>query len=171
MATDMTPKISEGRSIDSTRTSKEAMKRGSYHAKLILGSYRVGEANDPDIYVTAIAHVLSRYPADVGARLTDPKEGIAGKYKWLPSVSEVREEADKLLAADQAALRRTRDLQEQFRLREEQEQYDNQEPLEYRKAAAARILAEYKAAIQSPEMKRQRETWKRLSDEEIIAQY
>ena len=40
MATDMTPTNSEGRSIDSTRTSKEAMKRGMMQ-QLLTGQTRL----------------------------------------------------------------------------------------------------------------------------------
>ena len=94
------PRSIRGRLTASSTASMEAMKLAMYHAKLILGSYRADQANDPEIYVTAISHLLSRYPKDIGARLTDPKDGVAGKYKWLPSVSEVREEAEALIEAE-----------------------------------------------------------------------
>src|SRR4051812_40675540 len=34
-------------------------------AKLLLGCYRTGEANDPQTYVAAITAVLSRFPEEV----------------------------------------------------------------------------------------------------------
>jgi hypothetical protein len=103
----------------SSSALSEAKKLAAYHAKLILGCYRVGDANDPEIYVAAVAALLSRYPSDIGTRLSDPKDGIAGRIKWLPSVSEIREECDRLQAADVAAAKRRADVAEQFRLRQE----------------------------------------------------
>ena len=55
----MTPKASGAPSIGFSRASMDAMKLASHHAKLILGSFRADQANDPDVYVTAIAHLLS----------------------------------------------------------------------------------------------------------------
>lgn len=92
-----------------------------YHAKLILGCYRAAEVSDPDVYTTAIMALLARYPVDIGARLSDPKDGVAGRFKWLPTVSEIREECDRLQTADVAAAKRREDVAEQWRLREEAE--------------------------------------------------
>jgi len=117
-----------------------------YHAKLILGSYRVDQANDPEIYITAIAHLLSRYPPDIGARLTDPKDGVAGKYKFLPSVSEVREEAERLVTAERDHAHRQTELRKQMELRDQVEALEKAEPLEYRQKVAQRILREIKEA-------------------------
>lgn len=104
-------------SINSTESKKLAL----YHAKLILGCYRTDDVSDPQVFVTGVATVLSRYAADVGARLSDPKDGIAGRIKWLPTISEIREECDRLTAADMAAAKRRADLAEQWRLRDEME--------------------------------------------------
>ena len=107
----------------SLNASNEAKKLAAYHAKLILGCYRAGEANDPEVYATAVAAVLSRYPADIGARLSDPKDGTAGKLKWLPTVSEIKAMCDELQAADIAAAKRKADLAEQWRLRDQFEEW------------------------------------------------
>lgn len=138
----MTPAASEGRSIASSKRSNKAMKLAIYHAKLILGSYRADDANDPEIYVTAIAHLLSRYPSDIGAALTDPKDGIAGKCKWLPAVSEVREEADRIIEAQKGAEKRQQDLREQWRLRDQVEREEKAETPEHRRKVAERIKNE-----------------------------
>lgn len=124
---------------------------GIYHAKLILGSYRADQANDPEIYVTAIAHLLSRYPTDIGARLTDPKDGVAGKYKFLPTVSEVRGEAEKLIKEEGDRAYRQSELQKQWELRAEVESQDKAEPPEYRQKVAQRIRGEIKEAFASGE--------------------
>jgi hypothetical protein len=107
--------------IDSTKSSMDRMRMAKYHAKLILGCYRAAEVSDPDVYTTAIMTLLARYPADIGARLSDPKDGVAGRFTWLPTVSEIREECDRLQAADVAVLKRRRDFAEQMQLREEME--------------------------------------------------
>ena len=138
----MTPAASEGHLTASSTASTDAMKLAMYHAKLILGSYRADQANDPEIYVTAISHLLSRYPKDIGARLTDPKDGVAGKYKWLPSVSEVREEAEALIEAESAHRYRRQEMRKQFELRAEQETLDKSESPEYRKKVVERIKNE-----------------------------
>jgi hypothetical protein len=83
----------------------------------------VGEANDPEIYITAVAAVLAKYPPDIGQRLSDPKDGVAGKLKWLPTVSEIKSLCDDLQAADMAAAKRRADLAEQWRLRDQFEEY------------------------------------------------
>jgi len=71
----------------STSLSTERMKLAKYHARLILGCYRGDAASDPEVYTTAVVAVLAAYPEDIGARLSNPKDGIAGRYKWLPTVS------------------------------------------------------------------------------------
>ena len=105
----------------SSAASKAEMSLALYHSKLILGCYRTDSVSDPQVYVTAVAAVISRYPSDIGARLSDPKDGIAGRIKWLPSVSEIREACEAMQIADVAAAKRQADLTEQFRLREERE--------------------------------------------------
>lgn len=90
-----------------------------FHARQILGCYRTDEVSDPDTFISAVTSVLSRYPADVGARLSDPKDGIAGRIKWLPAISEIREACEALIQADLAKAKRKADMAEQFRLRDE----------------------------------------------------
>jgi hypothetical protein len=136
-----------------------------YHSKLILGCYAKNDVSDPEIYITAIATVLSRYPADIGARLTDPKDGIAGKLKWLPTVSEIREAADEMQAADVAAEKRKADLAEQWRLREEFERYGAAQVRRYGEsmlACFARMYRLYRArpAELCKEIERLGERWK-----------
>lgn len=80
------------------------------------------------MYATAVAAVLARYPADIGQRLSDPKDGAAGKLKWLPSVSEIKTLCDDLTAADIAAAKRKADLAEQWRLRNQFKEWFPQAP-------------------------------------------
>ena len=107
----------------SSKSSKAAMELALYHSKLILGCYRTDEVSDPTVYITAVAAVLARYPADVGVRMSDPKDGVAGRIKWLPTVSEIKAECDRLQTADVAAAKRAADFAEQWRLRDQLEEY------------------------------------------------
>lgn len=58
-------------------------------ARLLLGCYRTGDANDSEVYIAAVVRVLSGYPVDVAQRISDPLTGIPSKLKWLPSVQEI----------------------------------------------------------------------------------
>lgn len=63
-------------------------------AKVLLGCFRMGEANDPEVYTTAVIAVLQSYPPDVVEFVTDPRTGIAGQQTFLPSVAELRKALD-----------------------------------------------------------------------------
>lgn len=58
----------------------------------MFGCYRKADANDPDIYVAAITAILAEYEPEIIRIVTDPREGIARKSKWMPSISELDEE-------------------------------------------------------------------------------
>lgn len=63
-------------------------------AKLLLGSYRRNEANDPDAYIQAITLVLSEYTRAVVEYATDPRTGIQiqGRFRnFPPNAGEVKE--------------------------------------------------------------------------------
>jgi hypothetical protein len=62
--------------------------------RIMFGCYRKGDANDPEMYTTAIAAVLAEYPADIVRRVTDPVRGLPTKLNWLPTVAEVVKECD-----------------------------------------------------------------------------
>ncbi len=67
-------------------------------ARLLLGCYRRGDANDPDTYVAAITATLARYPEDVIKAVTHPASGLPVQKDFLPTVREVYlacEEADR----------------------------------------------------------------------------
>src|SRR4051794_15027351 len=66
-------------------------------AKLLLGCYRTGEANDPDTYVAAITAILARYPQEVITSVTHPASGLPSKKSWLPTVKEVTDACDDVM--------------------------------------------------------------------------
>jgi hypothetical protein len=59
------------------------------YAKLLLGCYRTGEANDPEVYTSSIVLVMSQYPEDVLESIVNPLTGIPSKIDWLPKPKEV----------------------------------------------------------------------------------
>jgi hypothetical protein len=62
-------------------------------AKVLFGSYRRGDANDPDAYVAAVAAVLSLYDADLIREVTDPRTGIMTSEKYMsfmPNAGELK---------------------------------------------------------------------------------
>lgn len=91
--------------------------------KVLLGCYRSGEANDPEVYTTAVMAVLAQYPEDIIRAVCDPRTGLPGRLKWLPTVSEVREACDEFVEADMAAVRREREWSEQLHRRKEWEAF------------------------------------------------
>lgn len=79
---------------------------------MLFGSYRRGDANDPDAYVAAIAAVLSRYDSDLIREVTDPRTGIASTEKYMsfmPNAGELKCYCDGE-AARRARIERSREL-------------------------------------------------------------
>lgn len=105
-------------SASETSTNRRAI-YAAERARLLLGSYRKGDANDPETYVTSIAAVLSSYPEDVIRTATDPRTGVQRKFpKWMPNSGEVAEFCDGLYQVQLSAERRRRDLEAQMAERE-----------------------------------------------------
>lgn len=84
-------------------------------ARLLLGCYRTGDANDPETYVAAITAILARYPEQVITEVTHPATGLPKKKGWLPTVKEVSdacEEAVEFTVQHEARLKRIREQME-----------------------------------------------------------
>jgi hypothetical protein len=68
---------------------------------VLFGSYRRGDANDPDAYVAAIAAVLSMYDTDLIREVTDPRTGICTTEKYMsfmPNAGELKVYCDGVAA-------------------------------------------------------------------------
>src|SRR5262249_29222092 len=76
--------------------SSERLARSTKYAKLLLGCYRTGDANDPEVYTTAIVAILSDYPEHIQQTVTDPRGGLPSKVQWLPTPKEVRDACEVL---------------------------------------------------------------------------
>lgn len=84
-------------------------------AKLLLGCYRTGDANDPATYVAAITAILARYPQEVITKVTHPATGLPSKKGWLPTVKEVVDacdEAHEPIIENELRLKRIKDQME-----------------------------------------------------------
>lgn len=60
-------------------------------AKVLFGQYRKDEAHDPEVFSAAVAAVFSEYTVAIIEFAIDPRTGIAGKYKFLPHIFEIKE--------------------------------------------------------------------------------
>jgi len=90
-------------------------------AKILLGCYRTGDANDPGTYVAAITAILARYPEQVITAVTHPATGLPSKKGWLPTVKEVVDACDEAaepIVQNEARLKR---IKEQLEMRERAE--------------------------------------------------
>jgi len=90
-------------------------------AKLLLGCYRTGDANDPETYVAAIAVTLARYPEDIITAVTHPVTGLPSQKNWLPTIKEVRDACQELQERAQAQIERERRIKEQLAARRQEE--------------------------------------------------
>lgn len=99
---------------DSTDRKAEAARC----AKLLLGCYRTGDANDPEIYVGALIVVLCGYPQDVMRDVVNPLYGLPAKQKWLPSIAEVRAACEEIEAPRRRQVERDERIKRQLADRE-----------------------------------------------------
>lgn len=97
-------------------------------ARLLLGCYRTGEANDPQTYVAAITAVLSRYPVDVITAVTHPVTGLPIEVKWLPSVLEVREACERAMLPIRSQVAREKRIAEQIETRRREDEARAERP-------------------------------------------
>ena len=60
---------------------------------MLFGCYRRGDANDPEMYVSAVAAVLACYDVDLIREVTDPRTGIMTTEKhmtFMPNAGELK---------------------------------------------------------------------------------
>lgn len=97
-------------------------------ARLLLGCYRTGDANDPDTYVAAIAATLARYSEAIITDVTHPVTGLPSKKGWLPTVKEVFDACEELDDGVRQKSAREQRIAEQLAAREEQDRTSGQKP-------------------------------------------
>lgn len=94
------------------------MSYAAQRAKLLLGCYRTGEANDPQTYVAAITAILSRFPEEVMTAVTHPVSGLPSKTSWLPTIKEVNDACNSAVEPIRQNEARLKRIQEQMEMRE-----------------------------------------------------
>lgn len=87
-------------------------------ARLLLGCYRTGDANDPETYVAAITAVLAQYSEDIVTQVTHPTKGLPVKKSWLPTVKEVYDACEEAAAPMIRQQQRERQIAETLAERE-----------------------------------------------------
>ncbi len=90
---------------------------------MLLACYRRGEAEDPEIYVAAVAALLDGYPEDVRAFVADPRTGIAGRVKFLPTLSEVKDACEDAMEPRRYAERRVAEFNRRQKLLDERAEW------------------------------------------------
>jgi hypothetical protein len=66
-------------------------------ARLLLGCYRKGDAEDAEVYISALVTILGNYPDGVVLTVTDPRTGIAGESNFRPTIAEVRHACEEAM--------------------------------------------------------------------------
>lgn len=95
-------------------TSTEAKKGASR----LLGCYRTGDANDPEVYIAGVVAVLSRYSIEIIREVTEPATGLPSKLNWLPTLAEIHKECDVLEERAKRKVYLAQQLEQQFAERE-----------------------------------------------------
>jgi len=78
-------------------------------ATRLFGFYRASEANDPEIFIAGATAMLAQYPQAVVEKVCDPVRGLPATSKWLPSIAEIREAAEREMVWWSAVERRDRE--------------------------------------------------------------
>jgi hypothetical protein len=97
-------------------------------ARILLGCYRTGDANDPETYVAAVAAVLSHFPEDVITEVTHPFSGLPRQKSWLPTVKEVFDACHKAAEPIYAREREAKIIAETLAARAEEDARQQERP-------------------------------------------
>jgi hypothetical protein len=64
-------------------------------ARSIMNFFPRSDVADPNAYALGMAAIMSEYPQEVIARITDPRTGIVRRLKFLPRLAEIAEACDE----------------------------------------------------------------------------
>lgn len=109
-------RITESRQhlTDTLRVSREKLTETTKYAKLLLGCYRTGDANDPEVYTAGVIAVLSDYSSEIVRAVCDPRTGIPSEIKWLPTLAEIKKACEELRIPMRLAAERDARIRAQF---------------------------------------------------------
>lgn len=63
----------------------------------LLGFYPQSPASDPQVFMSGVAMLLANYPANVVEASLSPLSGIPSKFKFMPSIAELKEDLESRL--------------------------------------------------------------------------
>jgi len=111
------PVDGQSKSLQHTETQHDQRQQlAAVHTALLLGGFRKSEADDPEIFVRSIAHVLASYDVDIQKQVIEP-----GKWKWPPNPYEVREACERIAQEEAARVKRDASIAQQLKDRAEYE--------------------------------------------------
>lgn len=117
---------SQALSQDSKNTLSELEKNQRLEAaRLLLGCYRTGEANDPEVYVSSVIRILCDYPIEIVWMAIDPVHGIPSRRKWLPTAYELKSELEELYGPRRRMIEREASIRKQL---EERKEWESRKP-------------------------------------------
>ena len=105
----------------STAQKEKLTSYAAARAKLLLGCYRTGEANDPETYVAAVTAVLAHFPEEVITSVTHPVTGLPKKSSWLPTIKEVNDACNEAIEPIRQHEARLKRIKEQMEMRERED--------------------------------------------------
>jgi hypothetical protein len=113
--------------------------------KRMMGCYPSLSLHDPEVYITELVKVLTRYPLDVGEKAIEKAKFESPKF--VPTVPEVGKACEAFVKS-QRELTYTQRWEEESRrqLREREAAEAATEPIEHRRRVADRFRNELRAA-------------------------
>jgi hypothetical protein len=112
---------SKQRLQDTQRSLNEKRAETAKYARLLLGCYRTGDANDPEVYTAGVIAVLASYPMEVVRLVCDPRSGLPSKVKWLPTIAEIHDECEAWHGPMRRSAARNESIELQLQERERHE--------------------------------------------------
>ena len=88
------------------------------YVRFLVGSFRVGEAEDGEVLTRGLTAMLGSYPEFVVRAVCDPRSGLPATSKFFPTLYEVRSACEakmRPLVEAEARRRREREVEEERR--------------------------------------------------------
>lgn len=119
----------------------------------MIGCYPSLSLHDPKIYIAELVTLLTRYSLEIGEKAIEKAK--SDNPKFIPSVPEVANACREFNRDDawNYAQQFAANSRQQLLERQEREEADQREPLEHRRRAVERILAEYRSGLSSEQRK------------------
>ena len=94
----------------------------------MLDCFRTGGANNPEVFVTAVAATLARYPDQVIYDVTDPRSGLPVQITWMPSIKDVYDACERAYLPIKTQIEREKRIEEQLAARKAEDEANAKKP-------------------------------------------